>query len=146
MSSGKYKIARSAGGVVINPKGLILVVNQNNNSWSLPKGHLDQGETALEAAQREIYEESGVHKLEFIKELGSYERPKIGLHGGDDKTEIKHITLFLFKTTQTILRPVDPDNPEAKWVSPEEVAGYLTHDLDKKYFLSLMPTLKNYLR
>ncbi len=143
MSPKKAAVTQSSGGIVINPKGLILVVNQNGNSWSLPKGHIDPGETPLDAAKREIYEESGVQKLQLIRELGSYERPKIGLRGGDDTSEIKRITLFLFKTTQTVLRPVDPDNPEARWVEATQVADLLTHAKDKEFFLSILPKLKD---
>ncbi len=139
----KAAVTQSSGGVVVNPKGQILVVNQNGNSWSLPKGHLDAGESALDAAKREIYEESGVQKLQLIKELGSYERPKIGIRGGDDVSEIKRITLFLFKTTQTVLRPVDPDNPEARWVEVSQVEDLLTHAKDKEFFLSILPKLKD---
>ena len=66
-------ITYSAGGVVLNGSGQVLVVNQRGNSWSLPKGHIDPGEDALTAARREIYEESGVSELDLVKELGSYE-------------------------------------------------------------------------
>lgn len=51
---------RSAGGVVLNRQGLVLVVNQDGRTWSLPKGHVDAGEEPLEAARREAYEESGI--------------------------------------------------------------------------------------
>ncbi len=139
----KAAVTHSSGGVVVNPKGLILVVNQNGNSWSLPKGHVDEGESTLDAAKREIYEESGVQKLQLVKELGTYERPKISIRGGDDVSEIKRITLFLFKTTQTVLRPVDPDNPEARWVEAPQVADLLTHAKDKEFFLSILPKLKD---
>lgn len=125
----------SAGGVVINKRGLILVVNQNGNSWSLPKGHIDEGEEKIEAAVREIYEESGVRNLHFIKELGYYERYKIGINGGEDKSELKGIFMFLFKTEQEELKPVDPNNPEAKWVTKEMVCDLLTHEKDKEFFL-----------
>ncbi|MBI3591544.1 MAG: NUDIX domain-containing protein [Candidatus Melainabacteria bacterium] len=128
----------TAGGVVVNEKGLVLVVNQNNNSWSLPKGHVDEGETKLEAAVREIYEESGVRNLEFIKELGNYERFRIGLDGGEDKSELKKIYMFLFKTKQEALKPLDPTNPEARWIKKEKVAELLTHKKDKEFFLSVM--------
>ncbi|MCI0526904.1 MAG: NUDIX domain-containing protein, partial [Nitrospira sp.] len=87
---------QSAGGIVVNKKGQILVVNQRGNSWSLPKGHIDDGEDPLAAAKREIYEESGIGKLSLIKELGSYQRHKIGLKGGDDLSELKTIHMFLF--------------------------------------------------
>ena len=33
--------------------------------------------------------------------------------------------------------PVDPDNPEARWVHPEEVCGYLTHKKDKQFFRNI---------
>ncbi len=129
------KHTHSAGGIVINPKGEILVVNQNNDSWSLPKGHIDSGESPLEAAEREIHEESGVSRLELVRDLGSYTRPKISLGGGDDSSETKTIHMFLFKTSQKILKPIDPDNPEARWVKKEEVAMLLTHAKDKEFFL-----------
>ena len=132
------KVTKSAGGVVLNPKGEVLVVSQSGNSWSLPKGHLDEGESELEAAQREILEESGVRELTLVKELGAYKRPKIGLNGGDDRTEIKHITLFLFRTTQMDLKPSDPTNPEARWVEKSRVAELLTHAKDKEFYLKAL--------
>jgi ADP-ribose pyrophosphatase YjhB (NUDIX family) len=124
----------SAGGVVTNDEGKVLVVSQHGTSWSLPKGHIDPGENALEAARREIYEESGVRDLELIRELGTYERYKIGVNGGEDRSELKAITMFLFRTREKSLRPVDPDNPEAKWVERSKVAPLLTHEKDKEFF------------
>lgn len=132
------KISLSAGGVVLNPKGQVLVVNQNGDSWSLPKGHLDEGESELEAAEREIQEESGIRQLEMVKKLGTYERPRIGLDGTDDVTETKRITFFLFRTKETRLEPEDPKNPEARWVDRSKVADLLTHARDKEFFLSVM--------
>ena len=116
-------------------------MNQNGNSWSLPKGHLDPGEDSMTAARREIAEESGIRELVFIKELGTYERSKIGLKGESDPSEFKRITIFLFTTTQTELKPTDPQNPEARWVKPSEVAALLTHPKDKEFFLSVLDQL-----
>jgi len=128
------KRRHSAGGVVVNPEGKVLVVNQRGNSWSLPKGHIDPGEDALAAAKREIYEESGIRTLELVRELGTYERYRIGLKGGETRTELKVITMFLFTTTQMALKPVDPKNPEARWVEKGKVARMLTHKKDKEFF------------
>jgi len=125
---------RSAGGVVVNADGEVLVVSQRGKSWSLPKGHIDPGESALEAARREIYEESGIRDLELIGELGTYERRKIGVNGGEDPSELKAITMFLFRTGERFLQPVDPDNPEARWVERSKVAALLTHQRDKDFF------------
>jgi ADP-ribose pyrophosphatase YjhB (NUDIX family) len=128
------KKTHSAGGVVTNNEGQVLVVSQHRTSWSLPKGHIDGGENALVAAKREIYEESGIRELELIRELGTYERHRIGVDGSDDPSELKVITMFLFRTRETSLRPVDPDNPEAKWVERSKVAALLTHEKDKEFF------------
>ena len=132
------KSSESAGGVVVNNEGKIVVVNQNSNSWSLPKGRIDRGEDILDAAKREIYEESGITELELIKPLGKYQRYKISLDGGDDKSEFKTIHMFLFKTNQTELKPIDPKNPEAIWVEKEAVTKMLTHKKDKEFFLSIV--------
>ena len=132
------KETKSAGGVVINNDGEILVVNQRGTSWSLPKGHIEEGEDARTAAEREIYEESGVQALDFVKELGSYQRHKIGKYGGDDLSELKTITMFLFKADEKLLKPIDPENPEARWVEKNTVATLLTHTKDKEFFLALL--------
>ena len=129
------KKTRSAGGVVTNDEGKVLVVSQHGTSWSLPKGHLDPGESALAAARREIYEESGIRDLELVRELGTYERYRIGVDGGDDRSELKVITMFLFRTSEKVLRPVDVENPEARWVERSKVAPLLTHEMDKRFFL-----------
>ncbi len=132
------KRTQTAGGVVLNKEGLVLVVSQNGNSWSLPKGHIDEGENKLQAAIREIYEESGISELELVKNLGSYERYRIGLDGGEDISELKQIYIFLFSTNQNVLKPIDPANPEAIWVKKENVADLLTHKKDKEFFLRII--------
>jgi ADP-ribose pyrophosphatase YjhB (NUDIX family) len=127
----------SAGGVVIGPQGKILVVSQHGNSWSLPKGGIDPDENEISAAEREIYEESGVRNLVYIKPLGTYGRFRIGKDGGEDKNTLKIIKMFLFTTSDTELKPIDPENPEAKWIDKDEVAGLLTHPKDKEFFTSI---------
>lgn len=136
------KETHSAGGVVANPKGKILIVNQKAHSWSLPKGHIEHGETPLETAKREIYEESGIKKLRYIKELGTYKRYRMNKSNKDDKSQMMKITMFLFKTNQKKLAPKDPDNPEARWVEKSKVAALLTHRKDKEFFLSIAKELK----
>lgn len=122
---------------MLNSENNVLVVNQGGDSWSFPKGHIDEGEDAKTAAMREIYEESGVSELELVRELGEYQRYKIGKGGvGEDKSELKTITMFLFRTrTKSELKPIDPYHPEARWVMKEKVAKLLTHPKDKEFFM-----------
>ncbi len=132
---------QSAGGVVINGNKQIAITNQNGNSWSLPKGYIESGEDSIDAAKREIMEETGLANLTFVKDLGSYTRHRIGLSGQDDTTVHKTIHMYLFKTDETQLNPKDPNNPEAKWLYKHEVAGYLTHPKDKEFFQSIIGQL-----
>lgn len=137
----KMKHTESSGGVVINKKGLVLVVNQLGTSWSLPKGHIEKGEDKISAAKREIYEETGIRDLELVKELGSYQRYKIGKYGDEDKSEIKTIHMFLFRTNDEELNPKDPENPIALWIEKEKVPSLLTHKKDKEFFMKIMNEL-----
>lgn len=132
---------KSAGGVVVGPMEKIIIVSQHGTSWSLPKGHLNEGENELAGAKREIYEETGITDLEMVKKLGTYWRYRLGKKSEELKTEKKFITIFLFKTKTEIMNPVDPENPEAKWVNKEEVVNYLTHEKDKEFFRKIMKEL-----
>lgn len=136
------KVTVSVGGVVLNSLGMVLVVNQNGTSWSLPKGHVESGEEPIEAARREILEESGISEIEFLRALGSYGRYKIGLNTGEDKGEWKVLLFYLFKTRQNELNPKDPHNPQARWVKPHEVENLLTHPKDKSFFKSILSQIQ----
>src|ERR1700679_3416118 len=142
MPPNQSKVTVTAGGVVLNAKGQVLIVNQNRSSWSLPKGHVDPGEDPFQAAMREIKEESGINKLDFLSILGSYGRYKIGLTAQDDKSEWKILLFFLFKTPQNELKPEDPHNPEARWIDPDKVEALLTHPKDKAFFKSILGQIK----
>jgi len=69
----------------------------------------------------------------LIKDLGNYTRPIIGLNG-EDAPELKTIFLFLFRTNENVLKPIDKENPEARWVNKDDVATLLTHPKDKEFF------------
>jgi len=138
----KMEKSVSAGGVVMNPEGRILVVSQRGVSWSLPKGHIEKGESPLETARREITEESGITELRFIKKLGEYSRYRMGENNLDDTFVTKKIILFLFKTNQEKLKPRDPKNPEARWVDKTEVANILTHQKDREFFRKIILEIK----
>jgi diadenosine hexaphosphate hydrolase (ATP-forming) len=50
-----------AGGVVFNARGAVLLLQHASGNWVFPKGHIDAGESELDAALREVEEEAGVH-------------------------------------------------------------------------------------
>ncbi len=134
--------SETAGGIILNGEGLIAIVRQPNPAvpWSFPKGHREAGEDVLTAAKREIEEETGLTKLELIKQLPPYDRMRLS-KTGEPTDQIKRLHYFIFRTSETLLAPKDPDNPEAKWVPREEVVNYFTMEKDKEFFLSILPEL-----
>jgi 8-oxo-dGTP pyrophosphatase MutT (NUDIX family) len=51
---------RSAGGLVVEGDRILLISTQAGRRWQLPKGHIEPGESAEQAAVREVQEETGV--------------------------------------------------------------------------------------
>ncbi|TSC61449.1 MAG: NUDIX hydrolase [Parcubacteria group bacterium Athens0416_74] len=133
----------SAGGIVLNARGEVAMVRNGPGLpwWGFPKGHIDEGEEHLEAAKREIAEETGIRELSIVRELGTYGRYKGKAGGGDDMSEYKTIHMFLFTTEQEDIAPIDPGNPEAKWVPKSEVEKLLTHPVDAEFYRTVLPTL-----
>ena len=124
----------AAGGIVLNARGEVAVVSTHDDFWSLPKGHIDQGEDALSAAKREICEETGLTRLTLIREFSTYQRYRGTSSGGDDTEELKTFHMFLFTTDEETLAPQDTYNPEARWVKQSNVETLLTHPKDKEFF------------
>ncbi len=128
----------SAGGIVINKNGEIVLVKQGGVSWSFPKGHLEKSETALEAAKREILEETGIKDLFLEKELESYIRTSDAYTPNGIEVINKKITLFVFRTSQEELSTEDDVTTEIRWVDKNLVSNLLTHPKDREFYLSLL--------
>lgn len=64
----------TAGGIVFrrNNKGEVefLLIQDHKDRWTIPKGHIEEGETAQQAAKREIGEEAGLNDTEMLGWLG----------------------------------------------------------------------------
>ena len=48
----------------------MLLIQDHRNRWTIPKGHVEQGETAQQAAEREIGEEAGLNDVKVLGWLG----------------------------------------------------------------------------
>lgn len=65
----------TAGGVVFrrNPttKAIeILLIQDAKNRWTIPKGHIEEGESAKDTAKREVSEETGLKEVKVLGWLG----------------------------------------------------------------------------
>jgi 8-oxo-dGTP pyrophosphatase MutT (NUDIX family) len=117
----------SAGGVVVREGDVAVIVPtrraaDGSRVLALPKGHVDPGETALQAAEREVREETGVDAVP-VRELGEarycYRR-----HG---RTIAKSVTWFLFCYRGGDIADHDEEVEEARWIGLEDAQTALTH-------------------
>lgn len=65
----------TAGGIVFRPSSdgrdiEILLIQDSKSRWTIPKGHIEPGETAKQTAIREIGEESGLFHIQILTWLG----------------------------------------------------------------------------
>jgi ADP-ribose pyrophosphatase YjhB (NUDIX family) len=64
----------TAGGVVYRGdstgKVEILLIQDSKGRWTIPKGHIEEGETARQTAEREIQEETGLQEMKVGAWLG----------------------------------------------------------------------------
>lgn len=113
----------SAGGVLFTRRGkerLYVVVTEHDGHTGLPKGHLEAGETAREAALREIREETGVKATIIAEEAleETYALPR----GGE-----KRVTYFLARFDGGICAD-DTQVKRAELLPLREALALLTFD------------------
>ena len=78
---GKLPLRSGVGIIVLNTDNKVFVakrIDNPKNFWQMPQGGIDKGEDFLEAAFRELNEETSIKNVELIKELDgtlTYELP-----------------------------------------------------------------------
>jgi putative (di)nucleoside polyphosphate hydrolase len=72
--TGRHALPVSCGTLVVNRAGQLLLCHVTDTAkWDIPKGMQDPGETTLQAAMRELFEEAGIgFGAERFEDLGGY--------------------------------------------------------------------------
>lgn len=108
----------AAGGLVVHQEGRYLFIYRNDK-WDLPKGKIQKKEVLIDAALREVMEETGVADLMVSKPLPT----TYHLYKTNGKFKLKLTHWFLMKTNYK--GPLVPQTEEniqkAKWFSKEEI-------------------------
>jgi 8-oxo-dGTP pyrophosphatase MutT (NUDIX family) len=121
----------SAGGVVLRGDDVAVIVpkrrgNQSGRVLGLPKGHLDGNETEVEAAIREVREETGL-VAEPVAKLGeisySYERKGQAID--------KRVVFYLFEYRSGELSH-DHEIEQVQWMPIDEAVEALTHSGERE--------------
>ena len=134
--------------------GIILLNHENNvfvgrridnpkNSWQMPQGGVDQNENFLQAAKRELEEETSIKSVKLIKELDSwfkYDLPNYllgklwdGKYRGQKQKWF--VMKFLGNNDEINVKTQNPEFFDWKWIKLSklpEIAVHFKSDIYKK--------------
>ena len=106
------------------PRGALIgrIDRQGRLLWSLPKGHIETGETAEQAAVREVHEETGIRGT-ILGELGTIDFWFVAEGRRIHKT-VRH---YLMQMAGGELSDADVEVDEVAWVPLPEIRGQLAY-------------------
>ncbi|MEY4023563.1 MAG: hypothetical protein RLZ23_524 [Actinomycetota bacterium] len=126
----------SAGGLVVDTTGKLgLLIGRRDQKdtsgkrilWSLPKGHIEEGETPEEAALREVHEETGIESI-IEKSLGVID---FWFMAGGKRIH-KTVHHYLFRESGGLLAPQETEVDEVAWFPLSEIVERLAYPDEKK--------------
>lgn len=123
----------AAGGIVIreSPRPLIGIVRlRKEKAWVLPKGKLKPGESVVEAAKREVEEETG-HGVTVLEFLGSLSHAADGRH--------KIVQFWHMRASNLPVRALTSDVKSVKWLPLRQAIETLTRPQEKVFLSNVGP-------
>jgi diadenosine hexaphosphate hydrolase (ATP-forming) len=124
-----------AGGVVFDPLGRVLILRHYRGEWIFPKGHIDPGETPLQAALREVEEEAGVQATCLDPERVFVTRYY------NNRQEARAIHWFALRSQASKLALHENLFPEGAFVSAAEALAKLSFKEDRRLLQEVLAWL-----
>ncbi|QGZ42466.1 NUDIX domain-containing protein [Pseudoduganella flava] len=118
----------SCGTLIVNGAGQLLLCHvTGTRNWDIPKGLQDPGETPLQAARRELFEEAGLEFApEHFSDLGvfDYRRDKrlhlFRVDVGDELCSLDHLSCTSF-FPHRVTGAATPEVDGFRWASRDDV-------------------------
>ncbi|MBS3965703.1 MAG: NUDIX domain-containing protein [Truepera sp.] len=124
-----------AGGVVFDQLGRVLILRHHRGEWVFPKGHIDPGETPLQAALREVEEEAGVQAA--CLDPGRVFVTRYFNNRQEERTI--HWFVLQSPTAETVLR--ETLFPEGTFISAAEALSCLSFEEDRRLLQEVLAWL-----
>lgn len=130
-----FKLIQAAGGLIKNKEGEILLIFRRGK-WDLPKGKLDDNESLIECAVREVQEETGLITVEAGKEISTTYHTYVQF--GKHILKESHWFTMIAKNAEPLTPQTEEDITEIKWVKKDDLQQYLSNT-----FPTIISLLKN---
>ncbi len=138
----EIKRYRAAGGIVLQ-RGIVsgldpqqtyvlLLDRPGRGEVRLPKGHIDGGESAEEAALRETVEEAGYRDLTIVADLG-HQQVEYEYKGTHYLREERYFLMRLASNVQIQRNQVDTAQFQVRWVPLAEAGNQLTYEAEQQW-------------
>ena len=124
--SGNEEREKCCGCIIIK-KNKVLLIKQNEGHWGFPKGHVEENETEIETATREVKEETNLNV-----EVNSNKRYTTEYVTNAGK--IKQVVFFIAKCICGEIKAQECEVSEIRWVRFEEAIKLITYDNTRELF------------
>lgn len=140
----RHQRHRSAGIIVFRREGdeclflLILSRLTKRPLWEFPKGGVDEGETVLQAAMRELFEETGIQENEvtMVPEFERTEDYRFTSGRSDNRSLIhKQVTYFLARTEKAEITLSAKESSEFAWLNFADATKRLRYKERRKLLI-----------
>jgi len=129
------KREKSCGCIVINDKNKVLLIHHNAGHWDFPKGHMEEGETEIQTAIREVKEETNI-------DVEVNEKYRYTTKYSPKEDVIKEVVYFLAKNINNNKEAQLEEVSDVQWFEFEEAIEKITYDNSREILIKLKEDLK----
>ena len=124
------KYEKSCGAVIFD-EDKVLVIQQVKGHWGFPKGHVEDGETEVQTAIREIKEETNLDVE--IDETHRY----VEQYSPEEGVE-KDVVFFIAKKIGGEVKVQEEEVKDTEWLLPKDAMERLTYETSKVILKKVM--------
>ena len=114
----------SAGVVLVNFGSILLLQHPGGGHWDFPKGHIEEGESHVESALRELKEETGISEVNMIDEFRERTEYTYTRKGRKRQKQV----IWFIALTDVMGVTLSHEHEQYAWLEWDAAAERLTHD------------------